>query len=271
MEDFGYSKNEEQNQFLTLAKKIFLVGATLFSLACFVYITINSYYSVYRDKNGVIEIVKSPEGPIKFSESETNESNGPIMQINRSIYEDIFGNQKERAASTAPKIRHAPEPAIPINKADSATIQESAPPLTTETEKTPENQKIIIFTDQSEKKTTNHDLLTKNQEQKEKPEKNKPVTIVKQTSANKKRSVRVQIAALTSKNAAIEYGSRLNRLYPNLFSDLKFITEEVNLGKRGVFYRLQVDSFFNQIAAEEFCQRYVIQARKSRADCIVVE
>jgi hypothetical protein len=45
----------------------------------------------------------------------------------------------------------------------------------------------------------------------------------------------------------------------------------VSLGKRGIFYRLQIGEFFNQIEAEEFCGKYVAQTKKSRADCIVVE
>jgi hypothetical protein len=76
---------------------------------------------------------------------------------------------------------------------------------------------------------------------------------------------------MTSKAASKEYWRRLNKLYPKLFTNLKSFTQEVDLQKRGIFYRLQVGDFYNQIDAEEFCNRYIMQAQKSRADCIVVE
>jgi hypothetical protein len=76
---------------------------------------------------------------------------------------------------------------------------------------------------------------------------------------------------MTSKSAADEQWTRLSRRYSNLFSGLKPFTEAVNLGKKGIFYRLQIGNFYNQIEAEEFCSRYVAQAGKTKADCIVVE
>jgi hypothetical protein len=89
--------------------------------------------------------------------------------------------------------------------------------------------------------------------------------------SGKKVMVRVQVAAMTSKEAAQDNWKKLNRLYPDLFGDFKPFIEKVDLGKRGIFYRLQVGNFFNQVEAEEFCSRYVAKAQKSRADCIVVE
>ena len=53
--------------------------------------------------------------------------------------------------------------------------------------------------------------------------------------------------------------------------DAKYFIEEADLGRRGVFYRLQIGDFFNQIDAEEFCTRFVSQAQKTRSDCIIVE
>ncbi len=272
MEDFGYQKDDGQNHFPTLIKKTFLVCATLFSIACFIYITVSAYYFVYQEKNNDIETIKSPEGPIKVLEDEKNTNNGNSMQIDRSIYEDIFGNKKESLKQENAKIRNAPEPALPpkLPEMKAQLVKESAAivsekPTTSATKKSEvKEQKIVVYSDQNKGTVPAKDLLTKTNGEER-------VAAVPVAKAMKKRAVRVQVAAMTSKNAAEENWSRLKRLYSNLFSGLEPFTEEVNLGKRGIFYRLQVGNFYNQIEAEEFCDRYVSQAKKTRADCIVVE
>ena len=76
---------------------------------------------------------------------------------------------------------------------------------------------------------------------------------------------------MSSKENCEEHWKKLSRLYPKVFSGTKYFIEEADLGRRGVFYRLQIGDFFNQIDAEEFCTRFVSQAQKTRSDCIVVE
>ncbi|OFW80475.1 MAG: hypothetical protein A2887_05060 [Alphaproteobacteria bacterium RIFCSPLOWO2_01_FULL_40_26] len=252
MEDFGYQRDGETNKFSEAVKRVFLVFATLFSLAVFVYVTINAYYFIYQDKNADIETIKSPEGPIKVIEEEQNQN---AAQIDRSIYEDIFGSKKESLKTENVKVRKLPEaPRPPIqreeNKKENTATKE---------------QKIIVYSNKNETKPA-HDLLTNLQ-----GEKRDNTASPAPKPSNKKRAVRVQVAAMTSKEAAEENWKRLNRLHPNLFSGYKPIIEKADLGKRGIFYRLQVGDFYNQIDAEEFCNRYVIQAHKTRADCIVVE
>jgi hypothetical protein len=268
MEDFGYQKDSSKTEFPSIVRRVFLVGATLFSITCFVYVTINAYYFVYQDSNGEIETIKSPEGPIKvFEEEQTaNSSNGGV-QIDRSIYEDIFGNKKESLQQANPKVRNAPEPALPpkpIQAKESAPIVNISP-ATKPANNIQQEQKIVVYSNQEKKEPESKDLLTKIDGEK------RAATPTKTASPDKKRAVRVQVAAMASKAAAKENWDKLTQLYPSLFSGLKSFTEEVNLGKRGIFYRLQIGDFYNQIEAEEFCGKYVAQARKSRADCIVVE
>ena len=274
MEDFGYQKDETKSKFSELTKRGFLVGATLFSIACFIYITVNAYYFVYEDKESDIEIIKAEEGPIKVLEEGANETDS--MQIDRSIYEDIFGNQKVKKEVVNAKIRNAPTPALPPKSAeiDRRLIREQTPPtLISSDSKKPEiarsnkEEKIIVYSN-AKSEGPSKDLLTKTDgKEREVTEKSMEKPPVK----SQKRAVRVQVAAMTSKSAADDSWNRLNRLYPSLFSGLKSFTEEVNLGKRGIFYRLQIGNFYNQIEAEEFCNKYVAQAQKSRADCIIVE
>lgn len=264
MEDFGYQKDGDGNKFSDVTKKIFLAAATLFSLAAFVYITINAYYFVYQDKNADIETIKSPEAPIKVIEDESTAASGS-MQIDRSIYEDIFGSKKEALKQGNAKIRNTPEPALPPKN----FIKEGTPTVKTEPEKeipaAVKEQKIVVY-DGAKNEKPSKDLLTKMD-----GEKRDNTAAPAPKVSEKKRAIRVQVAAMTSENAAEENWKRLNRLYPSLFSGLKSFTEKVDLGKRGIFYRLQIGNFYNQVEAEEFCNRYVSQAQKSRADCIIVE
>ena len=45
----------------------------------------------------------------------------------------------------------------------------------------------------------------------------------------------------------------------------------MNLGKKGIFFRLQIGNFSDQVEAEGFCKKYILQMQKAKADCIVVE
>ena len=291
MEDFGYKKDDAGGKFSDLTKRVFLIGATLFSISFFGYVTLNAYYFVYQDKNSDIEIIKAEEGPIKVLE-ENNIESKDALQIDRSIYEDIFGNKKESLKQDHPKIHNAPEPVLPpkaaeidrrLIKSRDVMLQESVPDIDSNPEikkaevkkaepRAPEKQKIIIYSENDKPaagaKTPppTQDLLTKTDGE-TRAVKTKPAP----PTRSEKRAVHVQVAAMTSKIAAQEQWDKLNRHYPSLFSGLKSFTEEVNLGKRGVFYRLQIGNFYNQIEAEEFCNRYVAQTQKSKADCIVVE
>jgi len=271
MEDFGYQKDGEQNKVPAPIKKVFLIGATIVSIACFIYITISAYYFVYEDNNNSdIETIKAPEGPIKVIEDKQQAANSDNTQIDRTIYEDIFGNKKNAAKIVNPKIRNAPEPAIPpkinIQEPDRRLIKDEATKAAEVKKPAQNNDKIVVYSDQNKQEKPSTDLLTKQNGETKNAE-----TAVKAAVQNKKRAVRVQVAAMTSKAAAEEYWDKLNHLYPSLFSGLKSFSEEVNLGKRGIFFRLQIGNFFNQVDAEEFCTRYVAQAKKTRADCIVVE
>ncbi len=297
MEDFGYIKNEDRSS--NLIRKIFLVSATLFSIGCFIYITISAYYFVYQD-SAAIETIKSPEEPIKVSEEQKENDSDASMQINHAIYEDIFGNKKESLKT--PKVRANEEAPLPpqlsshlqqqkfaeekiIVSKNTVAKSEDLAIVENKASVSPTNknaQKIIVYSEKDKAKTetntpskqqpANKDLLTKKEgdvlEYESKTE-DKPIKDKKVES--KKRSVRVQIAAMTSKKAAQDSWNKLNKTYPSLFSGKKPTIEEVNLGKKGIFYRLQAGNFFNQVDAEEFCKQYVIKTHKTRADCIVVE
>ena len=245
MEDFGYQKTSDKHALPGAAKRILLAFATLFSLAIFVYITVSAYYFVHQDKDADIETIKSPEGPIKVAQEEANEE----IQVDHAIYEDIFGNKQVAAKRKNVKIRAHPEPALPPAKDSAPKAKDSAP-------KAKEAQKIVVYS--AEKK------------EKEVEKRDNTAPAPKPKSGGKK-IVRVQIAAMSSRDAASEHWQKLSGRYSSIFSDLKPFIEKVDLGKRGIFFRLQVGNFPSQIEAEKFCSQYVIQTRKNSADCIVVE
>lgn len=264
MEDFGYSKHQEQGSGNSILKKAFLLGATLFSLACFTYVTINAYYYIYSDKNNNIELIKAAADPIKVVEEEKHLNE---MKIDNSIYEDIFGNKKHREKEI--KLRESAETAIPPKVKDVEEIEKKP------AKDIAKNNQIIVYSDKKPEEN-NRDFLNakpvrtesqiKNIEEKESAASKPVLTLNKQ-----KKLVKVQVAALTSRESANEYWKNLQNRHSSLLSSLRPFIEQVDLGKRGIFYRLQIGNFSDQIRAEEFCNRYVAQAKKNRADCIVVE
>lgn len=255
MEDFGYSKNKNHDENLGIAKRVFLIAASLFSVACFIYVTINAYNFIYSDNKNV-ETIESPSEPIKVVE---NNENNQDLTIDRSVYEDIFGNNKESLKDAKPTLRKVVQPAIPpvLKK------------LTKENLNDDEDEKIDIKDNSLEKTAVKTEKSVKTAEERRKNAflQKKEKVIVKP----KKRAIKVQIAAMTSRKSAEDYWEKLNRIDRRIFSRLDPFIEEVDLGKRGIFYRLQIGIFFNQVDADKFCSKYVTKMRKTRADCIVVE
>lgn len=297
MEDFGYSKQQEESGATSVIKRAFLIGATLFSVACFIYVTINAYYFFSQEgSGGNVETIKAEADPIKVVEG-VQDAQNDSMKIDNSIYEDIFGNRKH-AKEKEVKLRESISPALPPKTSQTAqenvktagagvsggatggktnSITANATNAQNQNNQSTANQnkngKIIVYSD-APAEADNKILLDKakpaTRQQTAQSNPSELAKIAAKPALAAKR-VRVQIAALTSRKSADEYWDRLQHLYPQLFSGLKSYIEEVDLGKRGIFYRLQIGSFFDQVRAEEFCNKYVSQTQKNRADCIVVE
>lgn len=272
MEDFGYKKTNEPEKNPLLAKKIFLISATLLSLSAFIYISINAYYFINQgNSNKEIETIKGAESPIKVYEGGDYNDKSDEKIVNRSIYDDIFGNRKDFSKEEI-KINKNQEPAYPprnfknpINEKnikenfdDSESLVKKIDELSSEKIEKPldENKKIV-----EEKRV---------EKVKEAP-KIIEAPIKVQPTARKRSAIRVQISAMSSKENCEEYWKKISRLHPEIFSGTKYFIEEVDLGRRGIFFRLQIGEFFNQVDAEEFCTRFVSKAQKTRSDCIVVE
>jgi len=272
MEDFGYKKTNEPERNPLFAKKIFLISATLLSLSAFIYISINAYYFINQGNlNKEIETIKGPDAPIKVYEGgDYNDKNNERI-VNRSIYDDIFGNRKD-ASKEEIKINKNQEPAYPPSNYKNPIIENNIKENFDDTENLV--KKIDEISNEKIEKTLDYNKKVAEEERIEKvKETPKAIEVVVKTQpAPRKRSgIRVQISAMSSKENCEEYWKKISRLHPEIFSGTKYFIEEVNLGRRGVFFRLQIGEFFNQIDAEEFCTRFVSKAQKTRSDCIVVE
>lgn len=246
MEDFGYIKNKEKDSHII--KKAFLLGAAVFSIVCFVYITISAYYSVYHDpKNEEIEVIKSPDHEIKIIADETAEKN---LEPRRAIYEDVFGDGKSTNNVQNPNFPK--EPILPPEEEKQLAVLE--------------NENLAPITN---KQTTKSEPKTIKAEEKtavvtEKPQQNTPKKSGK--------IVKVQIGAFNSNETANSYFARLRSNHQTLFSSRKSYVMQVNIPAKGTFYRLQIGDFSDQIAAENFCKQFIVETKKkSKSDCILVE
>lgn len=190
-----------------------------------------SAYYFATQGDGSIQLVKSPEHEIKVK---NNNSDLKIKNIDKTIYNNIVGNKRDD-----------------FKQRDITVI------------KTPKSAKPV--------KSTEVNILPR--EVKKKKEVKERVNVVTNGDLEniKRPYSRVQLAALQSESSAYQYWSKLKKSYPKLFVDLKYFIQKVDLGKRGVFYRLQIGHFRNQIKAEEFCVRFIARAKKRKSDCIIVE
>ncbi|MES2676936.1 MAG: SPOR domain-containing protein [Pseudomonadota bacterium] len=270
-EDFGYLKDEEQNRLAFIAKKALLLGSVLFSIACFVYITVNAYYFAYHDKDSNIKVIKSPPEPIKVVEEEGEGT--AIKDIDKTIYDNIVGN-KTRTQENLNNVKiiqqaHTPLAKAPAIKRSTAEIVvDSQPAVQTANQSAKaDNSKIMVYDTNTSAKPVNDASLVA--PKKVQPEQNQAEA--KPAAKPAKGLSRVQVAALTSKAAAADYWSKLSKNYPQLFSSLNYFISEAHLGAKGTFYRLQIGNFRSQVEAEDFCRKFIFQAGKSKADCIIVE
>jgi len=274
MEDFGYQKDKNENKNSSFNRQIFLGIATIISISLFVYITITAYHFVYQDDSN-IELIKGPNYAIRVN----NEEGDNNSKIDRSIYEDIFGNKKNQKEENV-KIINTPETLLPpkkdlnTNKIEDTKIDDKNTKVNDLANKDLVNNSDVNQLNNNQQ--NQKQILISNAELNENPKLNEELENKNSQAINnqpivKKKFIRVQIAAMSSQEQAQQQWKKLLRSYPDLFVNLRSAIQKVDLGKRGIFYRLQIGEFFNQIEAENFCQKYISQTQRTRADCIVVE
>lgn len=78
---------------------------------------------------------------------------------------------------------------------------------------------------------------------------------------------RVQLIAVRSKARAVREAERLNRLHRSVLGSLEIVPVQVDLGRRGIFYRLRTGRFHNRLTATTLCR----QLAALNQGCIVVK
>ncbi|MFT4718261.1 MAG: hypothetical protein ACI9IL_000592 [Rickettsiales bacterium] len=84
-------------------------------------------------------------------------------------------------------------------------------------------------------------------------------------------STRVQVAAMGSKDSAERYWRYISNRNPDLVENYNRYITKIDLGQRGVFYRLQIGNFKTQDKAENFCQEFILKNNKDESDCIILD
>lgn len=76
----------------------------------------------------------------------------------------------------------------------------------------------------------------------------------------------VQLASLNSPAAAKQAWDSLRTAHPALLSDMRLNLQTIDLGDRGVFYRVQTGPLPNRATAKDLCW----QIKAVKQDCVVV-
>ncbi len=224
-------KSEDQENYTKNLTKRALFLSFIF-FSVFCFIYIAVNAYNYFQNNKEIRTIEPKVVKIKTYPKELNGlQDESQIKIDNSIYEDIFGTKKKKKKKI--KIKKIIEPAIPPKK------------ITTTPGKN--KKKTVIKKKAVYKKPTN-----------------------KTTRSGRKMS-RVQLAAMTTKDSAMRFLKITKSRYSKIFSGLDGYIQEVDLGKRGVFFRVQVGDFYDQVRAESFCKKYIAATQKSKSDCIVID
>jgi hypothetical protein len=102
-------------------------------------------------------------------------------------------------------------------------------------------------------------------EEKENKEKQK-----KEGAIREKVGYKVQLVALRSEKQAKNFIENTKDEYGYLLKNLNIFQTSIDLGEKGVFYRVQV-GFFNTLdVAQAFCKTYLDSSKRGLLNCIVV-
>ena len=76
----------------------------------------------------------------------------------------------------------------------------------------------------------------------------------------------VQLASLNSSAAAKQAWDSLKHAHPSLLDHMRLSLQTIDLGDRGVFYRVQTGPLPNRATAKDLCW----QIKAAKQDCVVV-
>ena len=82
---------------------------------------------------------------------------------------------------------------------------------------------------------------------------------------------KAQLIALKNKQQAQDFINKTKKVHSNLSKDFDIFMYEIDLGNKGIFYRVQVGDFNTKNDAQSFCKEYLKVTTKSATNCIVVK
>ena len=194
----------------------------------------------------------------------------PILQHNKKDEKDEKHNQSEQNQSEQNQSGQNEETVkLKQQSKKDEDLEESKKNLLV-----PKNNSggIIIFNEHNKAKNKEILILDNRNQKPIKSQQNQKEDLQNKQNDKKSKRMMVQIAAMSSKSNTEKMWKQISKNNPKFFKGLSYKIEEVNLGSKGLFYRLKVGSFANQIEAEKFCNKYLASSnKKSNSDCLMVE
>jgi len=228
--------------------------------------------SVNKNKTNLVNAPSPALPKLEFEKIEQNEinpqkiGNPEVEQLPQIIdlQQAIENGKKAEKQQEKNKLANNKEENSQNNKKIEPKLQENSPQKNEDNKSNLKNKLAV--------QTTNFNGSNNKKTPKELEEfSNEPKKAKIEVKISKIGKIKVQLAALSSKNSAEKLWQELQKENNKLFKNLSPTIEEANLGKRGVFFRLKAGNFFNQIEAENFCKKYISFKSKSGADCLIVE
>ena len=261
MEDFGYKKQKKSLNNNNLKKKFFLL-AVFISFGLFFWIVLKAYHFINNTNPNEIAVINATSSVIKVQKPTTPEEYG---NNNNSIYEDILQKKGENIG----------------NYQEVKTIDTAKQPtqINGNNQKSPKNTNETNTKEPNETPKTNPEKTTKNTPQQIKsnidsaekvPKKTLNKTPEKSLKNEKSNTIKVQVAAMSSLDLAEEYWQKISKNQAKILKNYQHFIEKIDLNNKGILFRLKIGDFANQSEAEEFCQKFIFNSQKTKADCIIL-
>jgi hypothetical protein len=242
--EFGVVDREERD----LKKRIIKISLILLLLLVLVTIVTKCVVDSKKDASEEIPLVKAPEEQIKTKHNITEGIT--VENLDMEVYDSITGTNKKNYDNL--NIINQERTIDKDLKAEKEEIKK---------EKGAEESLNI-----SKTKEANNQQYT---ELKNELKNNDLVSNI-QKGKDLKPSIKVQLSASSSEANSEKYWKSVSLSHPDLFKNKYHFIDIADLGNKGKFYRLQVGYFPSLSDAKQFCDKYVVETKKNKTDCIVI-
>jgi len=281
MEDFGFKLQNTDTKNNNL-KGIIRIILILLSVIIFVVLIMKVFKSLSNNNNLPPEGVKLIKSNIEnIKRKPENEGGLNVDNLNVSVYDVIDNNKNDNSKPVIKKTEQTVElsdtqQSSSPNKNDQNMLNQKIGEINSDTKaenkdintqqinnKIDSNQNINININNNKKSTTNVDDLQKLGNK----------ALIKNLKANKdiKPGIKVQLLALKSREALVNYWNDINSKYSKIFEGKSYYIEQVNSNQPDSIYRLQIGNFSSTDSANDFCKKYILASNKTKMDCIIAK